>query len=350
MIDKAIFVSRRITVIGIIVFYLFFMSTYYATLTIASYEFTKGEYVFEFKKLIPEFIDYGLKFLITMPIWYLIFRKFKNKALSLRLSIHILTLPLFVLVWQRLFYFILESFGYNHLSGYGQAWDIYIPGLFYFIQFGVLHAFEYYNENLKQQKIQLQLREASLKSELSALKSQLNPHFLYNVFNTINASVPKELETTRQMIATLSDMFRYQLQASQSDFVTISEEINFVKQYLDLEKARFENRLTIVIDVDQEIMERKIAPMIIQPLVENAVKHGLSPEIAGGEVRIRIHKVDHKLHFMIADTGVGVPDKTVLFGKGVGLTNIQFILDKMYNSTLKVSDNVPKGLKIEFII
>jgi two-component system, LytTR family, sensor kinase len=337
-------------IIMIVLFYLFFMVTYYAALTIASYEWSQDKYLFSFKKLIPEFIDYCLKFLITVPIWYLIFKKCSHKSLSFRLFIHLFTLPIFVLLWQRIFYFILESFGYGHLSGYGQAWDIYIPGLFYFIQFGVLHAYEYYKDNQEQQKIQSELREASLRNELSALKSQLNPHFLYNVFNTINASVPKELENTRKMIATLADMFRYQLQASQSEFVMISEEINFVKQYLDLEKARFENRLKITIHIEDHILEEKITPMIIQPLVENAVKHGLSSLIEGGEIVIKINKINDNLHFTIADTGIGIEDKAAVFGKGIGLTNTKLILEKVHNSTLKLSDNLPKGLKIEFKI
>jgi sensor histidine kinase YesM len=89
------------------------------------------------------------------------------------------TLPL--LYWfGKPFYFVLESLD-NHLRGSSQAWDIYIPGLFYCIQFGVLHAYEYYKTNEEQQKIQSALREAALKNELAALKSQLNPHFLYNV-------------------------------------------------------------------------------------------------------------------------------------------------------------------------
>jgi two-component system, LytTR family, sensor kinase len=90
--------------------------------------------------------------------------------------------------------------------------------------------------------------------------------------------------------------------------------------------------------------------MIIQPLVENAVKHGISSLIEGGEVSIEIKKINTKLYFTIADTGIGIEDKTQVFGKGIGLTNIKLILQKTYNSKLILSDNSPKGLKIEFEI
>lgn len=336
-------------IVGIILFYMFFMVSYYFALAISQLDYSKDD-VLSFHNFRPQIVDYVLKFVFTIPIWYLIFKALKHKSLKFRLLIHVVTLPLFIFIWQKSHYFVLDFIGIKHLNGFFQAWDIYIPGLFYFIQFGVLHAYEYYNDNLEQQKIQSQLRELSLKNELSALKSQLNPHFLYNVFNTINASVPKELEKTREMIATLADMFRYQLQASQSDLVSINDEINFVKQYLELEKARFENRLQIEINVPENLLKEKIPPMIIQPLVENAVKHGISNLIEGGKISIAIRKNDNNLHFLITDTGIGIADKTEVFGKGIGLTNIKLILEKTYNSTLKLSDNLPKGLKIEFEI
>lgn len=344
-----IFGIKSKLLIGILLFYLFFMLSYYFALTLSFSDYSKDE-ILSYRNFRPQMLDYFLKFLFTIPIWFLIFRILRHKPLKFRLLIHILTLPIFVLFWKKTYYIILEYFGLSHLSGSSQTWDIYIPGLFYCIQFGVLHAFEYYNDNLEQQKIQSQLRELSLKNELSALKSQLNPHFLYNVFNTINASVPKELENTRKMIATLADMFRYQLQASQTDFVTIRDEINFVKQYLELEKARFENRLQIKITIPENILDEQIPPMIIQPLVENAVKHGISNLIEGGEIAIEILKINNKLHFIITDTGIGIENKTQVFGKGIGLTNIKLILEKTYNSTLKLSNNLPKGLKIEFEI
>lgn len=336
-------------IVGILLFYMFFMFSYYIALTISFSEYSNDE-LLSYRNFQPQLLDYLLKFIFTIPVFYLIFKFLSHKSLHFKLLSHLITLPLYVVIWQKTYYFILENYGFKHLSGSSQAWDIYIPGLFYCIQFGVLHAFEYYNDNLKQQKIQSQLRELSLKNELSALKSQLNPHFLYNVFNTINASVPKELEKTREMIATLADMFRYQLQASQTDLVSIHNELNFVKQYLELEKARFEDRLQIEINVSENLLQEKIPPMIIQPLVENAVKHGISNLIEGGKIIVEIRKSNNHLHFTIADTGIGINDKFEVFGKGIGLTNIKLILEKTYNTTLILSDNVPNGLKIEFQI
>ena len=263
---------------------------------------------------------------------------------------HIITWPLFVLISQQTYYGLSEILGWGHLEGSSQAWDLYIPSLFYLIQFGILHAYEHYKDNQRKLKLEGELRQAALKSELAAIKAQLNPHFLYNVFNTINASVPAENEITRQMIAKLSDLFRYQLQAVRRELVPLKEELDFVKKYLDLEKARFEERLKIDIDVPEELMNEQVPPMLLQPLVENSVKHGLSSLIDGGTIGIKIFKEDSKLKFEISDTGVGIKDTKDIFKKGVGLANTKVRLLKMYQSQLELLDNDPSGLKIRFAI
>jgi LytS/YehU family sensor histidine kinase len=218
------------------------------------------------------------------------------------------------------------------------------------IQFGCFFAYRYFRENQKKLKIEGELKTAALKSELSALKAQLNPHFLYNIFNTISASVPAENEKTRNMIAELSDLFRYQLKASQVEKVTLKEELNFVQKYLALEKERFQERLNIEVNVDESIMNEMIPPMLLQPLVENSIKHGLASLVEGGTISITIQKKNNQLAFEIADTGVGVKDKKRVFEKGIGLTNTKLRLEKMYQSTLELSDNLPQGLKINFSI
>ncbi|MDC8003581.1 histidine kinase [Aureisphaera galaxeae] len=295
-------------------------------------------------------MQYVIFFLLTIPLWFLNFRWLKNWPLLYKLLLHLVTLPVFVFVSQRLYYAYAEAMGYWHLQGSGQVWDIYIPGLFYCFQFGLFHAYQYFTENQKKLKLEGELRNAALKSELSAIKAQLNPHFLYNVFNTINASVPAENEKTRHLIAELSDLFRYQLQASQEEVVTLEEELNFVQKYLALEKERFGDRLQIELNVDKNLYSEKIPPMILQPLVENSVKHGLSSLIDGGTISITIFKDGDKLRFEIADTGVGAKDKSKLFEKGVGLTNTRMRLQKMYKTNLEVIDNHPQGLKIKFSI
>lgn len=251
---------------------------------------------------------------------------------------------------RELRYIYLDYNKMGRLVGTGEIWDWYIPSLFLMVQFGCIFGYRYFVENQRKLKLEAELRQAALKSELSAIKAQLNPHFLYNVFNTINASLPPENEKTRMMIAQLSDLFRYQLKASKEELVPLREELDFVKSYLDLEKARFENRLTVKIEVPQALYDVKIPPMLLQPLVENSLKHGLADLVEGGEIRIKIYKEENKLYFEVADTGVGIADKSLLFDKGVGLTNTNLRLEKMYHSSLHISDNQPRGTKVAFAI
>tara|TARA_R110001632_G_scaffold43376_1_gene109951 strand:+ start:103692 stop:104753 length:1062 start_codon:yes stop_codon:yes gene_type:complete len=293
-------------------------------------------------------IDYLIKLVLTYPIWYLLFKKLTNWSNAKKIALHIILLPAYVLLWQQLYYAISEYLGLFHLYGAASAWDIYIPALFYVLQFGVIHSYNYHLENQEKLKLEGELRTAALKSELSAIKAQLNPHFLYNVFNTISASVPAENEKTRTMIAELSDLFRYQLKASQVDKVPLEEELDFINKYLELEKERFQERLKIEFDIDQEILKEEIPPMLLQPLVENSIKHGLSSLIEGGTIVIRIKKKEEKLFFEITDTGIGIKDKEAVFGKGIGLTNTRLRLEKVYKTSLYLSDNTPKGLKISF--
>ncbi|WP_299668902.1 histidine kinase [uncultured Polaribacter sp.] len=293
-------------------------------------------------------LKYVVEFLLTIPIWYLLFRKLNYLSLQIKLLLHFILLPIYVFSFFNIYYVVSDFIGFEHLKGKNAIWDIYLPSLFYLLQFGIMHSYNYHLENKRKIVLEGALRTAALKSELSALKAQLNPHFLYNVFNTISASVPAEQEKTRNMIAELSDLFRYQLKASQVEKVTLREELAFVNKYLKLEKERFQERLTVNIDVDESLLNEKVPPMLLQPLVENSIKHGLSSLIEGGEITIKIKEKEEKLFFEITDTGIGIKNKENVFNKGIGLTNTKLRLEKMYKSTLNLSDNLPRGLKVSF--
>ncbi|GAA4817292.1 sensor histidine kinase [Litoribaculum gwangyangense] len=293
-------------------------------------------------------MQYVFYFFASIFIWLIGIKLLKNQKKWIQIGTVILLIPVVVYFVREIRYSLLENLGEWHLEGKSGIWDWYIPTLFMMFQFGCFFAYRYFKENQKKIKLEGELRNAALKSELSAIKAQLNPHFLYNIFNTISASVPPENEKTRHMIAELSDLFRYQLKASQVELVPLKEELDFVKKYLDLEKERFQERLEINMDVDQDILNEMVPPMLLQPLVENSVKHGLSSLIDGGKISISIHKKEGKLAFVISDSGVGIKNKESIFDKGIGLTNTRLRLEKMYQSTLKLSDNQPQGLKISF--
>ena len=334
----------------VLAFYVVAILMYDVALSISQHVWAKRTVVEEFIAELPRiFLDYSLKLLFTAPIWYLLFVRLRHRSLTQRVMLHILLLPLFIVIWQGVCYSISDAIGMGRLRGDGQIWDTYIGALFYLVQFGIFHAYAYYRD-LQAQRIQeVQLRELAVKSELSALKAQLNPHFLYNVFNTISASVPPAQERTRELLAELSDLFRYQLQASRSETVTVRDEIAFVRKYLDLEKARFGDRLRVHFDVADEVLNCALPPMLLQPLAENAVRHGIASLIDGGEVAISIHRQINQLHVEVSDTGVGMSGSAET-GNGVGLANTRLRLEKMYGTELAIVPNQPHGIVVRFAV
>ena len=296
-------------------------------------------------------LDYLLKAAWTLPFWAIVFRAVRHWTTWKRLLLHLPFAPLFAFLWQQSFYAVLESMGEGHLSGNGAFWDIYIPLLFYFIQFGLFHLYEYYHQLQEEQKRAAQLRESALSSELTALKAQLNPHFLYNTFNTISASVPAAEEGTREMIADLSDLFRYQLMASKTDMVPAAEEFSFVRNFLGLEKARFQDRLEVEIDLPDSLRQALVPPMILQPLVENAVRHGIAPLIDGGKVVVRAQKIGaDTLRLSVLDTGAGMEEKSANPGSGIGLANTRKRLQLQFAATLHTAAVAPHGAHFWFDI
>lgn len=297
-------------------------------------------------------LNFLLKAILTLPIWFLLFKRLDDQPLWKKGLIHLVMLPLFAVIWAQVYYPLCEAFGLFYVKGASQIWDYYITGLFYIIQFGIFHIYDYYAKMRTKDLVIAEQNQMRLQSELNALKAQLNPHFLYNVFNTINASIPPSAEKTRNMIAKLSDLFRYQLKASREEMVSVREELDFVTKYLDLEKERFGKRLSYKVSVDDELLSALIPPLIIQPIVENSVKHGISPLITGGEVMVSIGKDAEDLQVEVRDTGSGInlELKEDLFSKGVGLSNTHERLEKMYGRGLELSHNEPSGLLVRFSI
>ena len=338
-------------VIGIVSFYFFFSLLYHVVLWYIPYYYEKNG-IWGWINLSDYWFSSGMQyvffFIASFVIWFLGVYLLRKKSKKYQIGVVLILIPIVVYLVRYIRYSIIDALGLARLREANTVWDLYIPLLFFLIQFGCFFAYRYFIENQRKLIVEGELRQAALKSELTAIKAQLNPHFLYNVFNTINASVPPKQEKTRQLIATLADLFRYQLRASKKEFVPLSDELEFVNKYLELEKARFEERLEIEMNVPKELHSEMVPPMLLQPLVENSVKHGISNSLEGGKISISIFKEQEKLKFEIADTGIGVKDKATLFGKGIGLSNTQLRLQKMYQSQLEILDNQPQGLKICF--
>lgn len=192
-------------------------------------------------------------------------------------------------------------------------------------------------------------------AELKVLQAQIHPHFLFNALNTIASFCRTDPAKARELILSLSNFFRKTLN-SQGTFVTIGEEIDLVNSYLSIEKARFGERLNIVYNISENLLNRKIPAFIIQPLVENSIKHGISPNTEGGKVEISINENDDLLNISVVDTGVGMSEerlKDVLDNwPGIGLRNVNERLKNFYGDEFKlfIKSKLGKGTEIHYAI
>jgi two-component sensor histidine kinase len=297
-------------------------------------------------------LDYGLKFLLTIPVWFLIFRAMQKVSIKGRLAVHIITLPLFVFLWKGIYYRLCDRFGLGHLSGDAEVWDIYIPFLFYTLQFALFHVYHYYGQLQQEQLRSSILRALAYKSEIATLKAQIQPHFLFNTLNSISAGLPIEEEDTRQSIARLADTFRYAMNTAQKEQVSFREELDFIQNYLSLERERFSDRLEVVYQIDPDSLKASVPPLILQPLVENALKHGISKSPGGGVITLITAVKDRKIHFTITDTGAGLNGNTqkAPFKEGIGLQNTRLRLQKLYGEELIIRIDDPGGSTVYFSI
>jgi two-component system LytT family sensor kinase len=199
---------------------------------------------------------------------------------------------------------------------------------------------------LKQKDIDvLQMNQIKTQAQLATLHSKINPHFLYNSLNAIASLIHEDPDKAENMTLKLSKLFRYSINQSQESLVPLHEEMEIVSTYLDIEKVRFADRINFHIQVDETLKNAKIPRFLIQPLVENALKHGLNNVTEGGELRIDIRKTD-KILISIADNGKPFPEE---LGMGYGLQSTYDKLELLYPNAyeLQILNEPFKEVKIQ---
>ena len=197
---------------------------------------------------------------------------------------------------------------------------------------GVAHAYEGMRwrlaESLREVEevrlVEAQLQEQAAKAELSALQARINPHFFFNTLNTISALLSEDPAKADEVVQTLADLFRYTFKATHAVTVPLSEELEFVDGYLAVEKARFGDRLRVEWTIDPAARLARIPGLLLQPLVENAVAHGIAPVPGGGTVRIGARVTDGRLEVEVEDDGVGLSRQAgALIKDDHGLGNVR---------------------------
>jgi two-component system LytT family sensor kinase len=193
-----------------------------------------------------------------------------------------------------------------------------------------------------------------LKARMDALSRQINPHFLFNTLNTVSALIRFDPDNAREVVLKLSNILRRLLRKHET-FVPLREELEFIDDYLDIEVARFgRDNLDIIKHIDDETLEAFVPSMLLQPIVENCLKHGLAPKLDGGKIQLRTTNSDGRLHIEIEDNGVGISEEKMphVYVEGIGLSNVRERLRVLYGADfhLQIESRPGQGTLIKIDI
>lgn len=300
--------------------------------------------------LTPTFVNF-LIWAILSPFIYILLRHCAKFGLGVVLFLSLMTAFIHESLTTVGTFGLLALLGQSELI-YGFWRNIYsslsLGTLSSFLQLWVTIAIFYAAETQKkyQQKQQeiIQLEQDLTQAQLTTLKMQLQPHFLFNTLNTVSSLMIQNVTDAQNVIAKLADLLRTVLNDAPAQTIPLSKELAFIKNYLSIEQIRFSDRLTIQYDIAQNTESALVPSLILQPVVENAIKHGTSKNIGHGIISITSIIHEQTLQITISDNGAGLKSNTEQ-SFGIGLQNVQERLNNLYPNqyTFTLNANPPQG-------
>jgi len=203
--------------------------------------------------------------------------------------------------------------------------------LVYWVILAVSQAFDYYRKYRERELHASELEKNLAQAKLQALQMQLNPHFLFNTLHSISALMHKDVEAADRMIMRLGDMLRAALEGSDTQEVPLRDELKFLQRYLEIEQIRFGDRLTVKLEIAPDTFEAQVPNLILQPLVENAIRHGIEPHARPGRIELHAHRQADVLTLDVCDNGAGLRNHDPS-REGVGLSNTRARLQELYGN------------------
>ena len=278
---------------------------------------------------------------ITLPLQFLQ-KKYEHLSAVLFSFMVFIAILVFSLIASLSGYFMLFGWIYPELQTV-ELWQLllfnlvlaFFFGLLALIYFSIRDKLEKTINKLKEQEIEKErLKQMQKSSELEALRSKLDPHFLFNTLNSIASLIRMEPDKAERMVEKLSALFRYTLTSGERKTVPLEDEIIVIKNYLEIEKIRLEARLNYQIDIDQSLYNWPVPPLLIQPIVENSIIHGIGKKIEGGIIRIEAKETEQGLQIRISDNGDGFDYNDSL--SGFGLKSIKDRLNILYKNRARI--------------
>lgn len=201
--------------------------------------------------------------------------------------------------------------------------------LIYWVIVAVSHAFDYYRKYRERELRTSELEKHLAQAKLQALQMQLNPHFLFNTLHSISSLMHKDVEAADRMIARLSDLLRAALEGAGTQLVSLRQELDLLQLYLAIEQIRFGSRLTVKLNIAPDTLAAQVPNLILQPLVENAIRHGIEPRARPGCIELKAQRQNGMLALVVSDNGAGL-GKNGTIKEGVGLSNTRARLRELY--------------------
>ena len=218
----------------------------------------------------------------------------------------------------------------------------------YLFLIGVAYALAYRRESETRALNASQLETRLVEAQLQALQRQLHPHFLFNTLNTVSGLIRTDPDAADTMIDRLGDLLRMTLHKSGIQEVSLKEELDVLEKYVEIERTRFGNRLTIDWRVQSETLDAQVPSLVLQPLVENAIRHGIAPNARPGRITISAERDNRELVLRVLDNGDGLPpDRLMALNRGVGLDNTRARLEHLYRDRFEFAfSNLDRGFSV----
>ena len=272
--------------------------------------------------------------IIGYNLWYLIRFNLREKKAALDLIInHITAAVIIIASWIAISYFTMKSL-YGADESYmpflnDSLWWRVITGVFFYLFFVLFYYVIIYYEDLQEKlNIEAEMQNLVKEAELNALKSQINPHFLFNSLNSISSLTITNPDAAQEMVIKLSDFLRYSLSHDKDEKASLREELENLNRYLDIEKIRFGKRLNFRSDISDDCYDLMIPNMILQPLIENSIKHGVYNSTE--EVLVELKCTSDDYYFTVEISNDYDPEAVKKKGEGIGLRNIKKRLQLIY--------------------
>ena len=300
-------------------------------------------------------MDYGVWALLTPLIFYLAHKfPFQRRGLIRTISLHFCFYLLLTLAHELLAQWVgipagaPESyrgspFRFRFISSlYNDLW-MYWPAVV------IWSLFEYYQRYRERDMRAAQLKEQLARAELQALRNQLHPHFLFNTLNSVTSLMHEDVHAADDMLGDLSHLLRVYLSGNDEQEIPLQRELDLLDTYLRIQKRRFEDRLSSTIDVAESLFDAAVPALLLQPLVENAILHGIAPRPLPGRVEVRVRREGDTLRLEVADDGLGLPSHA---RAGIGVSNTCARLRQLYGEhhTFQMKNREPSGVAVVITI